>query len=154
MIKENDIAPDFCLRDQQGRNVCLSNFRGKWVVVFFYRRHFGLICGKTVKAFNDNYERFKKLGCEIIGVGASESELAKSFADFFGVKFPLLSDENLEVAQRYGIIINDPEEKIARCTFLIDPKGVIKKIWVYEDLNNHVEDVLEELRNLAKSELI
>ena len=150
MIQEGEKAPNFCLKDQFDRTVCLNDYQGKWVIIFFYRHHFGLICGKTVIEFNNKYEKFKELGVEVIGIGASEVELGKSFAKFLKVKFPLLSDERLYVAKLFDILIDDPEEKIKRCTFIIDPAGIIRKTWSYEDIDNHVNEVLETLIDLIK----
>lgn len=145
MIKEGDRAPDFCLKNQFYEDVCLRDYRGRWLVLFFYRNHFGLLCGRLIKQVNDNYNKFRELGVEVLGIGASELELGKLFAEFLNVKFSLLSDENLDVSEKYGILAEDPEDKIRRCTVIVDPKGVVRKIWIYEDVENHVKDVLKSL---------
>lgn len=147
MLKEGQRAPDFCLPNQDGEKMCLRDFLGKWIVLFFYKHHFGLICGKTVKLFNEAYERFEEIGAEVIGIGASEAKLCKMFADFLQVKFHLLSDEDLKVSELYGLKLSDPEEKIVRATFLIDPDGIIRRVWYYEDVDGHVEEVLSVLRS-------
>lgn len=147
-MKVGDKAPDFCLEDHNGRRFCLSDFKGKWVILYFYKSHFGLRCTKVTVDFNSRLNELKALNAVVIGIAPNDKTLAKEYVNFFEIKIIILSDPELTVIRKYGVEKDDPEELVQRSTFLIDPDGFIKKIWFYEDVEGHVDEVIKELKKL------
>jgi peroxiredoxin Q/BCP len=151
-VNVGDRAPDFTLQSQTGENVTLSNFFGKNnVVLYFYPEDESPGCTKEACSFRDNYEYFKDLGAEVIGVNAGSTESHKRFASNHNLPFLLLSDKGNEVRKQYGVpstlgIIP------GRVTYIIDEQGVVRHIFSSQfKPEKHITEALEVLKNLEKT---
>ena len=143
-------APSFCLPDADGAMVCLKDFAGKRVVVYFYPRDNTPGCTLEARGFSDAVDEFAALGSEIIGVSADTVESHKKFAEKQNLRFRILSDESHDVLRSYGVW---KEGKILggieRSTFLVNPDGMIAAVWRKVNVFRHVEEVKERLKELA-----
>ncbi len=147
-------APSFCLPDFEGKEHCLSDFAGKWVVLYFYPKDNTSGCTKEAKGFSEKLDEFKKLNAEIIGVSKDSPQSHKKFIDKHGLTILLLSDEDHKVLEAYGAWgkkKNYGREYFGtiRTTVLIAPDGTVKKIWKKVRVAGHVDKVLETLKELS-----
>ncbi len=153
-LKIGDKAPEFCLPDQDGREVCLKDFRGKWVVLYFYPKDNTSGCTREAIDFTEHIDEFHRLNCEVIGVSKDSVRSHRNFADKHGLKVILLSDPEHRVIEQYGAWklkkrYGREYYGTQRSTFLIDPEGIIRHIWPNVRVKGHVEDVLNRLRELT-----
>ena len=153
-LKIGDKAPEFCLPDQDGREVCLKDFRGKWVVLYFYPRDNTSGCTREAIDFTEHIDEFHRLNCEVIGISKDSVRSHRNFADKHGLKVILLSDPEHRVIEQYGAWklkkrYGREYYGTQRSTFLIDPEGIIRHIWPNVRVKGHVEDVLNRLRELT-----
>ena len=140
-------APDFTLPSQDGSAVSLSDFRGKWVVLYFYPKDNTPGCTIEAHNFQRDLSRYEQGKAVIIGVSLDSTESHKAFCAKQGLRFKLLADTEKKVAGQYGSLRNYLGFKIAaRNTFLIDPEGKIVKVWTGVDPSHHSEQVLAELK--------
>ncbi|MBS6565046.1 MAG: thioredoxin-dependent thiol peroxidase [Selenomonadales bacterium] len=133
MLQAGNKAPDFNLKDKDGNNVSLSDFRGKKVVLYFYPKDNTPGCSRQAQAFAALYEQFKNLNVQIIGVSRDSALSHQKFADKYSLPFILLSDPELEAIQAYGVwqekkLYGKISMGVTRSTFLIDEEGNIEKI--------------------------
>ncbi|PIE01849.1 MAG: thioredoxin-dependent thiol peroxidase [Acidobacteria bacterium] len=150
-IKEGQIAPDFTLPNEQETEVTLSQFKGKWVVLYFYPRD--LTPGCTVQAidFSTGKAEFEESGAVILGVSPDTVASHQKFCSKKNLTITLLSDPEKEVLNLYGVwqkkkMAGREYMGVVRSTVLIDPDGVIFKIWEKVRVKGHVENVLKTLR--------
>ena len=127
------------------KKISLSEFSGKWVVLFFYPADFTFVCPTELGELADNYEKFKELGAEIISVSTDTAFTHKAWHDnsetIKKINYPMLADPTHSVCKSYGTLIY--EEGLAlRATFVIDPEGVVK---AFEFHNNDIGRNIEEL---------
>jgi len=148
MIKINDPAPEFnenALINNEIKKISLSDYRGKWIILFFYPADFTFICPTELGELADKYESFKSLGAEIISVSTDTAYVHKAWHDSSPavrkIQYPMLADPTHEVCINYGTYI-EKEGISLRATFLIDPKGIIK---AFEFHNNDIGRSSEEL---------
>lgn len=146
-------AKDFELPDQNGKIHKLSDYRGKWVVLYFYPKDDTPGCTKEACNFRDSIDKFQKLGVQILGVSKDSVISHKKFAEKYKLNFPILSDESIEVIKAYkswGVkkFMGREFEGIIRNSYLIDPKGEIKKF--YEKVNplTHSSEILSDIKSL------
>jgi len=142
-------APDFTLPSQDGSPVSLSDFRGRWIVLYFYPKDNTPGC--TIEAHNFQRDLFKyeQHHAIILGVSVDSADSHKEFCAKQGLSFKLLADSNKNVAQQYGSLRNLVVLRVAaRNTFLVDPYGKIAKIWMGVDPNHHSAEVLATLAEL------
>jgi len=145
-----DTAPDFTLPDQNGRIRALGEFRGKWLVLYFYPRDDTPGCTEQAMRFRNTMRDFEKLGAAVCGVSVDDSESHAAFARKHNLPFALLADRNGEVAARYGSLRNFGVFKFARRnTFLIDPDGKVSTVYVGVNAAKNAQDVSDTLRNLV-----
>jgi peroxiredoxin Q/BCP len=145
----NQKAPDFSLPSQDGNNVALSDFLGKKaVVVYFYPKDETPVCTAEACTFRDNYEVFKALGAEVIGISSDPVAAHKKFADGHNLPFILLSDEGGKVRRNWGV----PSSiglLPGRVTYVIDKNGIIRYTFDSQiDAKKHVSEskrILEQL---------
>jgi alkyl hydroperoxide reductase subunit AhpC len=126
-------APDFKAQALVGKSfkeIQLSDYKGKWVVLFFYPLDFTFVCPTEITAFSDRHDEFKKLGAEVLGcsVDSQFSHLAwantpRKEGGLGEIKYPLLADIKKEIARAYGVLVN--ESVALRGLFLINPKGKV-----------------------------
>ncbi len=147
-VKVGDKAPDFTLPSQSGEPVTLSSFLGKKsVVLYFYPQDESRGCTKEACAFRDNYEVFKDLGAEVVGVSSQSEESHRSFASHHDLPFILLSDKGGEARKLYGVpsTFGIP----GRVTYIIDKEGVVKYVFSSQF---HPEKHIEEAIRILKAE--
>jgi thioredoxin-dependent peroxiredoxin len=144
-------APDFTLNSQEGTPVNLHDFRGKWVVLYFYPKDFTSGCTMEAHNFQRDLAQYQDKNAVIVGVSVDTADSHKQFCAKEGLNFKLLSDADHKVSEQYGSIMNLPAKKLsARHTFIIGPDGVIKKVYLDVDPSKHSEEVLAALGELQK----
>ncbi|MCD6087214.1 MAG: thioredoxin-dependent thiol peroxidase [Candidatus Hydrothermae bacterium] len=153
MLSEGKEAPDFCLPDQDKREVCLSNFRGKWVVLYFYPKDNTSGCTREAQGFTEKLEEFEKLGAVILGISPDSPKSHRNFREKKNLRVTLLSDQEHRVLETYGAwqlkkMYGREYYGVVRSTYLIDPEGRIARIWPKVKVKGHVEEVLNTLKEL------
>ncbi|MEY3088556.1 MAG: putative peroxiredoxin bcp [Pseudomonadota bacterium] len=149
ILKIGDDAPTFTLPDSQGNQVSLSDYKGKWVVLYFYPKDDTPGCTKQACQFRDDFKTLEALGAKVIGVSIDDSFSHKKFAEKYNLPFPLLSDTSGDVANSYGALNNFLVIKLAkRYTYLISPQGKIAKIYLSVDTSKHSQEIIEDLKIL------
>lgn len=144
-----DPAPDFTLPDQQGEPRSLSDYRGDWLVLYFYPKDDTPGCTTEACSFRDNINRLIAQNAVVLGVSMDTVESHAAFAAEHELPFPLLADPDGEVVARYGALSDFMVVKFAkRQTFIIDPEGRIATIYRKVDPDEHVRDVLDDLKAL------
>ncbi len=146
-------APDFTLSDQRGRKHTLSDYRGRWVVLYFYPKDNTSGCTKEACAIRDDFPRFEKLRAEVLGVSADSVESHKKFSEKYALPFRLLSDEKKDVIKKYGVwqkkkMMGKEYMGIVRSSFLINPQGRIAKVYENVDPTVHSAQLLYDLGGL------
>ncbi len=150
-LKIGDIAPDFKLPDQNGKIHKLSDYRGKWVLVYFYPKDDTPGCTTEACTLRDNFSFFKKLNCQILGISTDSVKSHQKFAQKYNLPFPILADKNKEVVKKYGVY---GEKKFLgkvfmgtqRVSFLINPEGKIEKIYEKVVPQTHANEVINDLK--------
>ena len=144
-------APDFSLKNQDGKQVSLKDYRGKWVVLYFYPKDFTGGCTLEAHNFQRDIASYEKANAVILGVSVDTEETHKSFCAKEGLSFKLLADTENKVSTTYGSIMENQGNKLsARNTFLIDPTGKIAKVFEKVKPPAHSEEVLAALAELRK----
>ncbi len=152
MIKEGNKAPDFSAADQNGNKVKLSAFKGKKnVVLYFYPKDMTPGCTTEACDFRDQFKKFK--GAEILGVSIDPPERHQKFIDKYDLPFTLISDVDQKVVNKYGVwqekkLYGRKFMGIVRSTFIIDKTGVVRKIFPKVKVKNHVDEVMQALKEL------
>lgn len=146
-------APAITLKDGAGKTVKLADFKGKFVVLYFYPKDDTPGCTIEAKEFQANAKWFDKAGAVIVGISPDSPESHCAFAEKFGLKFPLLADEGHQVAEKYGLWVekNMYGKKymgVQRATFLIDGQGKIVKVWPKVKPEGHAKEVLDAINAL------
>ena len=150
-LQPGDDAPNFSLPDNQGRQVNLNDFKGKWVVLYFYPKDDTPGCTTEACHFRDDFKLLENLGAQVIGMSIDDSFSHKKFAEKYNLPFPLLSDASGEVASLYGALNNFLVIKLAkRYTYLINPQGKIAKIYLSVDTSKHSQEIIEDLKKLKE----
>lgn len=151
MLQVGQPAPDFIMEavmpDGSFKEVKLSDYKGKWLVIFFYPLDFTFVCPTEITGFSKRYAEFKEAGAEIIGVSvdSKHSHLAWINSSLGKVTFPLASDIARNVSRSYNVLLEDLGYTL-RGAFIIDPKGVLR--WMIQHDNNVGRSVEETLRVL------
>jgi thioredoxin-dependent peroxiredoxin len=144
-------APDFKLTTNEGNQASLADFKGKWVVLYFYPKDFTSGCTLEARNFQRDLEKYQKLNAVILGVSVDTAESHKGFCAKEGLTFKLLSDPEAKVSEQYGSIMEYNGMKLsARNTFVIDPQGKIAKVYVKVGPAGHSDEVLAALAELQK----
>ena len=144
-------APGFTLKSQEGKDVSLSDFKGKWVVLYFYPKDMTPGCTIEAHNFQRDQPEFDKKNAVILGVSLDTVDSHVQFCTKENLTFKLLSDPEHVVVSKYGSLGAFGKMQVAnRNTFLIDPKGMIRKVYLKVDPNPHSKEVLAELDELQK----
>ncbi len=144
-------APDFTLKSQEGKNVSLHDFKGKWVVLYFYPKDMTQGCTIEAHNFQADQDKYTKMNAAIVGVSVDTVDSHQQFCTKENLSFKLLADEKHEVVNTYGSTQKfGTNEVAARNTFLVDPQGNIRKVYLKVDPNPHSKEVLEALAELQK----
>jgi len=150
-LKINDIAPDFVLTDQNGKQRRLADFRNRWVVLYFYPKNNTPGCTEEACKFRDDYFRLDKLGAEVLGISIDNQESHAEFTKKYSLPFPLLADTDGKVASQYGSYFSfGPMRYARRHTFIIDPDGRIASIYRKVKPATHSDDVIRDLADIQK----
>lgn len=151
ILKVGDDAPTFTLPDSLGNQVSLNDYKGKWVVLYFYPKDDTPGCTTEACHFRDDFKSLEAIGAKVIGVSIDDSFSHKKFAEKYNLPFPLLSDASGEVASRYGALNNFLVIKLAkRYTYLINPQGKIAKIYLSVDTSKHSQEIIDDLKGLKE----
>jgi thioredoxin-dependent peroxiredoxin len=149
---EGSSAPDFSLPSQEGTLVSLKDYRGKWVVLYFYPKDMTPGCSREAHNFQIDQSKYAERNAIVLGVSVDSVDSHKKFCAKEGLNFKLLADTNHKVTDSYGSLTNLGIVKFAaRHTFLIDPSGKIAKVYTSVDPLKHSAEVLAELEQLQKS---
>src|SRR6266516_1306907 len=144
-------APEFALTTNEGKQVSLNNFRGQWVVLYFYPKDFTSGCTLEAHNFQTDLAKYKAMHAVVLGVSVDTAESHKSFCAKEGLAFKLLSDPAGTVSNTYGSVMEYQGMKLsARNTFIIDPKGKIAKVFMKVKPAGHSQEVLAALAELRK----
>jgi peroxiredoxin Q/BCP len=148
------VAPAFRLQDQNGKWHQLSDYRGKWVVLYFYPKDDTPGCTTQACSFRDNVFAFNKLGAVILGISVDDAASHKAFAEKHGLPFTLLADPSKATAKEYGVLKTymGVMEMARRDTFIIDPQGRIAKHYESVDPDGHTKVVLDDLQALQATQ--
>ena len=142
-------APDFTLNSQENKPVSLHDFKGKWVVLYFYPKDFTSGCTVEAHNFQRDLAQYEKKNAVIVGVSVQDEDSHQKFCTKEGLSFKLLADTKQEVSGQYDSIMAHNDAKLsARHTFLIDPQGKVQKIWLEVKPDKHSEEVLTALTEL------
>lgn len=145
-------APEFKLTTNEGNQASLSDFKGKWVVLYFYPKDFTGGCTLEAHNFQRDLAKYTAANAVILGVSVDSAESHKSFCAKEGLNFKLLSDADAKVSNEYGSVMEYNGAKLsARNTFIIDPQGRIAKVFTKVSPAGHSEEVLAALAALQKS---
>ena len=149
-LKEGDKAPEFTAPTNGGGRVSLSDFKGRNVVLYFYPKDDTPGCTKEACAFRDHFAEFKNKGAVVLGVSIDPVKAHDKFVQKYKLPFTLLADEDRKIVEAYGVwgqksFMGRKYLGTFRVTFLIDPDGVIKKIWPSVKPEEHAEEVLAAL---------
>jgi len=148
-------APDFTLPSQEGSPVSLKDYRGKWVVLYFYPKDQTPGCSREAHNFQADQPKYADRNAVVLGVSLDSVESHKKFCAKDGLNFKLLADTDHRVSDSYGSLTNLGVVKFAaRHTFLIDPNGKIAKAYTSVDPAKHSAEVLQDLDVLQKSEAV
>lgn len=153
MRSEGTIAPDFTLPDQEGKEHTLSSYKGKWVLVYFYPKDDTPGCTKEACAIRDADPDLSSLGAVVLGVSADTVESHKKFAQKYSLQFPLLADPEHKAIDAYGVwarkkFMGREYDGILRTSFLINPEGMIAKVYESVKPEVHAAQVLEDLKKM------
>src|SRR3989344_9557078 len=137
----------FCLQNQNGKNVCLKDFLGKWVVVYFYPKDNTTECTIEAIDFSGKIKEFEKLNAKILGISADSKESHCNFIEKQNLKIELLSDIDKKVIKQFGAwgkkkLYGKEYEGTIRSTFLINPDGEISHEWKSVHAEGHADEVL------------
>lgn len=147
------VAPTFTLKDQNDKVHTLTDYRGKWVLLYFYPKDNTPGCTKQACAIRDEFPAFTKLNCVVFGISTDSEKSHKKFEEKFELPFTLLADVEKKMVHDYGVWV--PKKFMGReflgtlrTSFLIDPEGKIAKIYEKVKPELHAEEVLHDLKEL------
>lgn len=145
------MAPEFALPDGEGKLRDIREWRGKWLVLYFYPKDNTPGCTAEALAFQDNLENFRKLNAEVVGISLDDGASHRDFASERRLSFTLLSDRDGTVSRRYGALSALPFVKFAkRHTFLVGPDGRLVRIYREVDPTRHAMELLADLRGIRE----
>jgi peroxiredoxin Q/BCP len=152
LIKEGDKAPDFTLQADDGREVSLKDYQGKKVVLYFYPKDDTPGCTREASEFRDNIKQLENENAVIVGVSKDSVESHKKFKEKYELPFTLLSDPEAKVLRLYEVwkkknLYGREIMSTERTTFLIDEKGIVKKVYPKVNVEGHAKACLMDLKS-------
>jgi len=151
MPSVGSLAPEFSLASQEGTPVSLKDYRGKWVVLYFYPKDFSGGCTIEAHNFQRDQPKYQQRNVVVLGVSVDSSDSHKQFCTKEGLNFKLLADTDHKVSTAYGSLTDLWLVKFSsRHTFIINPEGKVAKVFTEVDPNTHSEEVLAALAELQK----
>lgn len=156
MLKEGQKAPAFSLKDQNGDEHKLSDYLGKWVLVYFYPKDNTPGCTKEACAIRDAWSLYEKENAIVLGVSKDSEESHKKFADKHELPFTLLSDPDHKMMEKYGAwgekkFMGRTFDGINRISYLVDPEGKVAKVYPKVKPPIHAEEVLSDIKQLKNA---
>lgn len=153
LIEPGNTAPAFTLKDQSGDPIKLSDYKGKWVVLYFYPRDNTPGCTTEACGFRDSYDKLLAMDAVVLGISPDDAKSHQSFTTKYGLPFPLLIDPGQQVASMYGVwreknMFGKKLMGIARTTYLIDPAGKVAHRWDKVSVGDHNTQVIAEINKL------
>ncbi len=153
MPSVNDSMPNFSLPSTNGKEVSSGDFLGRNLVIYFYPKDSTPGCTIEARDFSDKIEQFQKFNTIVLGVSKDSIESHNNFISTQCITFDLISDSEAELCEKFGVwkeksMFGKKYMGIERSTFLIDSKGIIKKIWYKVKIGGHVDQVLLEAKKL------
>lgn len=153
MVKINEKAPEFMARAFQNndiKTISLSDYSGKWVILFFYPADFTFVCPTELGDMADNYEEVKKLGADVLSVSTDTEFVHKAWHDdsptIKKIKFPMIADPTAKICKSYGTYIEE-EGLSYRATFIIDPEGIIKFYEIHDNnIGRNIKEIIRKLK--------
>ena len=146
-------APDFELADQTDTRHSLNDYKGKWVVIYFYPKDDTPGCTKQACAFRDDIAILQSLNAQVFGVSVDDTHSHAKFAKKYSLQFPLLADTEGRVAKSYHALSKIGPLKLAkRHTFIIDPDGKIAKIYRSVKPASHSDEVIADIKQLQQQQ--
>ena len=144
------MAPDFSLPDQDGKERRLSEYRGKWVILYFYPKDNTSGCTLEAKSLRDGKAELARRGYRIVGVSPDSERSHRNFCDKHELNFTLLADTDHAICEAYGVWVEKSMYGrkymgVARTTFIIDEQGRIDRIFEKVDTKNHYTQIINEL---------
>ena len=145
------LAPNFTLDDQNGESKSLEDFKGQWLVLYFYPKDDTPGCTTEAKNFRDKYQDYKALNAEIVGISLDDVSSHKDFSSAYKLPFTILADVNQKASKAYKVLGGfGPMEYAERETFIIDPDGNIVYHYSEVDPDTHAQEVMKQLTKLQK----
>jgi len=153
MLKVGDKAPDFKLQDETGKQISLSDFKGKKVVIYFYPKDDTPGCTAEACSFRDVYDDLLEAGAVVIGISKDEASSHKKFKDKYNLPFYLLSDPDHKVIEQYGAwrekkMYGKVTMGTVRITYIVDGEGIIRKVYDKVKPEGHGKEILEALKSI------
>lgn len=150
-LKEGDPAPGFSALDQYGKEIKLSDYSGKKLILYFYPKDNTPGCNAEACNLRDHHEKLNIEGFDVVGVSADSTESHIKFTDKFNLPFRLIPDTSKEIIKAYGVwgpkkFMGREYDGIHRTTFIIDEKGIIEKIFTKVKTKEHSEQILEAMK--------
>ena len=147
-LKEGNKAPVFTGVDQNGKKISLADYKGKKVVLYFYPEDDTPTCTTQACNLRDNYSLLKRNGFEVIGISPDTEKSHKKFEAKFNLPFTLIADTNHKILDKYGVwgeklMFGNYYMGVHRTTFVIDEKGIIRKIFLRPKNKSHAEEIVE-----------
>jgi peroxiredoxin Q/BCP len=154
-MKVGDKAPQFCLPDCYAQKVCIRNYFGQWVVLYFYPRDNTSGCTLEAVNFSRNLDIFEELNASVIGISPDSVRSHHNFSKKYKLRITLLSDREKKVMTQYNVwrtkkLYGKEQPGLVRSTFLINPSGHIAYIWDNVRVKGHVAEVIEILKKIKK----
>lgn len=154
-IEINKKAPDFIGFIDENKTISLKDFLGKWVVLYFYPKDNTSGCTKEACDFRDNMSTLTEEEAIVIGVSPDSISSHKKFAQKHNLNFYLISDTSKEICNLYNVIVEKSMYGkkylgVERSTFIIDPKGIIKKIYRKVKVEGHIQQIINDLKELKQ----
>jgi len=154
-LKTGAIAPAFTLRNQEGEEVKLSDFRGEWVVLYFYPKDGTSACTTEACEFTEGISAFRRLGAKVIGISPDSPDSHARFAQKHSLKHVLLSDPEHEVIETYGAwgersMYGKKYMGVVRSTWLVSPEGRLSFQWPEVKAAGHAEEVRAKLSEIRR----
>ncbi len=151
MISVGDKAPDFILKNQNDEEIKLQDLKGQWSIVYFYPKDDTPGCTLEAKNFSEKMKDFSALGINVIGISPDSTQSHKKFEDKHDLSITLLSDEQHSTLEDYDVwktkkMYGKQYKGVERSTFLINPEGKIEHIWSKVKVSNHVDEVLDKIK--------
>ena len=152
MLEKETQAPNFCLSNQAGENVCLKDFIGKWVVLYFYPKDNTSGCTQEAIDFTEIIDEFEQMDAVVLGISPDSVKSHQNFIAKHDLKVVLLSDPEHSVLEQYGVwqkktMYGREYMGVVRSTYLIDPQGVVRDVWEKVKVTGHADAVKCQLQD-------